>query len=189
VIGADEFAFLNAVYLKKMATADAIAAITSLPLATVEDMAAKFAATEDIFALPVGIMLMPAGTEFVLEYYRETYATVRADPQLSEWYDRFEHLNQRFIALISDWQRSGNDPGTLDKAIKVVERLNNAIEDLLPTIPRYEEFVRRFNEAIDRVDSGDLEFVSNPTKDSIHNVWFEFHEDILAVLGRPRDTT
>jgi hypothetical protein len=23
--------------------------------------------------------------------------------------------------------------------------------------------------------------------DSIHNIWFEFHEDILTLLGRPRD--
>jgi hypothetical protein len=189
VIEASEFAFLNAVYLKKMATVDAIAAITSLPLAAVEDMARRFAEAEAIFSMPSGVMLMPEGTDLVLEYYRETYAVPRADPQLTEWYERFEVLNLRFIALISEWQRSGNEPGVLDKAIKVVERLSKAIEDLVLTIPRYEEFVRRFNRAIDRVDSGDLEFVSNPTKDSIHNVWFEFHEDILAVLGRPRDTT
>jgi hypothetical protein len=38
------------------------------------------------------------------------------------------------------------------------------------------------------VDAGDASFVVTPTKDSVHNVWFEFHEDILSVLGRPRDT-
>jgi hypothetical protein len=42
---------------------------------------------------------------------------------------------------------------------------------------------------MDLVDQGRREFVCKPTLDSVHNIWFEFHEDILAVLGRPRDTT
>ena len=32
------------------------------------------------------------------------------------------------------------------------------------------------------------ERLARPMVDSVHNIWFEFHEDILSVLGRPRDT-
>jgi hypothetical protein len=132
---------------------------------------------------------MPAGTELVLEFYRDEYARLRADPAVTAWYERFEVVNTRFIALISEWQRSGGDGSVLGKVIQVVERLMKSISELETDIPRYEGYPRRFAAAIERVDAGDSEYVSNPTKDSIHNVWFEFHEDILAVIGRPRDTT
>jgi hypothetical protein len=189
VIGETEFALLNAVYLKKLASLDELSVITSIPLETVEDFAARFSTNEALFSMPAGVMLMPAGTELVLAYYHETYETLRANPLVTQWYERFEVLNTRFISLISEWQRSERDPHALDKVIQVVERLVTAIETIVGDIPRYEGYARRFRAAVDRVDSGDAEYVSNPTKDSIHNVWFEFHEDILAVLGRPRDTT
>src|SRR6478672_11898080 len=35
-----------------------------------------------------------------------------------------------------------------------------------------------------RIDEGEKEFVCTPTIDSVHNIWFEFHEDILSVIGR-----
>ena len=57
---------------------------------------------------------------------------------------------------------------------------------LVPLIPRYTGYVRRFSAAW-LVDRGQRDFVCSPTIDSVHNIWFEFHEDILAVLGRPRD--
>ena len=37
--------------------------------------------------------------------------------------------------------------------------------------------------------NGLREYVCKPTIDFVHNIWFEFHEDFLAVLGRPRDMT
>ncbi|MGI3780466.1 MAG: hypothetical protein ACRYG2_06770, partial [Janthinobacterium lividum] len=55
------------------------------------------------------------------------------------------------------------------------------------SVPRYERYADRLDTALQRVDEGDVAFVTSPTVDSVHNVWFEFHEDILTVLGRPRD--
>ena len=36
------------------------------------------------------------------------------------------------------------------------------------------------------IDAGRHELVSSPMVDSVHNVWFEFHEDLLRTLGRAR---
>ena len=55
-------------------------------------------------------------------------------------------------------------------------------------LPRYRHYADRFRRSLDRVDSGQVEYVTSPTVDSLHNIWFEFHEDILALLGRPRET-
>jgi hypothetical protein len=71
--------------------------------------------------------------------------------------------------------------------MKTVERLMKFLEEIIPSIPRYESYVRRFANSISLVDRGDRDYVCKPTIDSVHNIWFEFHEDILSVLGRPRD--
>jgi hypothetical protein len=36
------------------------------------------------------------------------------------------------------------------------------------------------------VDTGEHDLVASPMADSIHNIWFEFHEDLLRTLGRTR---
>jgi hypothetical protein len=54
-------------------------------------------------------------------------------------------------------------------------------------VARYGTYRDRFERAIERVDEGKAEYVVSPSVDSIHNIWFEFHEDILTLLGRPRD--
>jgi len=54
--------------------------------------------------------------------------------------------------------------------------------------PRYSHYATRFERSLEYVDSGRPDYVSNPMVDSLHNTWFEFHEDLLAVLGRPRES-
>ena len=63
-----------------------------------------------------------------------------------------------------------------------------ALEQVADRLPRYRHYADRFRKSLDRVDSGQVEYVTSPTVDSLHNIWFEFHEDILALLGRPRET-
>lgn len=184
-----EFAVLNAIYLKKMATAATISDITALPADEVSEQLARAQEAEQIMTLPDGAMLLPAGTQAVLEFYHQTYAGVRAEPQTVHWYENFETLNSRFIAAVTDWQRSEGDERVERKLLQCAERLSKDIGALEPKVPRYAEYVRRFERSMDRVDQGQREYVCKPTIDSVHNIWFEFHEDILAVLGRPRDTT
>ncbi len=184
-----EFAVLNALHLKRMATVADVAAITGLSTTTAESVVDRASFDGLVAPTPAGVMLMPEGTEAVLAYYNERYGEHRGDPALERWYERFEELNTGFIAEISEWQKSGHDANVLERAIRFVERLTRMIEDLVPDIHRYQRYVERFNQSIELVDAGETDYVTKPTKDSLHNIWFEFHEDILSVLGRPRDTT
>ena len=184
-----EFTILNAIYLKKMAAAVAVAAATSLPEDAVTRTLASAADAGWLMDLPGGAMLLPEGTEQVLDYYRNTYAAVRADPTVVHWYDGFETLNTRFIAAVSEWQRSEGDERAERRVLQAAGRLAKDIAQLVPLIPRYGAYRQRLERSIDLVDAGSQDFVCKPTVDSVHNIWFEFHEDILAVLGRPRDTT
>lgn len=76
----------------------------------------------------------------------------------------------------------------LAQLLRVVERHITAIRRIEDVILRYKTYSHRFTVAMDRVDLGDVSNVTNPLADSIHNIWFEFHEDILAVVGKPGDT-
>ena len=133
-------------------------------------------------------MLSETGTAELLAAYRSRYLPLRTDAVVLGWYERFEGVNKQFLQAISAWQTDGgSDPGKLDRLLRLVDRLTKSLAALEPTIPRYHRYVERFTLALDRVDAGATEFVTSPTVDSVHNIWFEFHEDILTVIGRPRD--
>jgi hypothetical protein len=185
-----DFIALNAIYLKKMATAAAVVEATGLPQ---DSVAASFAAAAErgwiMDMPPSGAMLLEDGTAQVLAYYRHAYAKARADPATTRWYANFELLNTRFIAAVSEWQKTEGDERVQRRLLQIAERLAKDIRQLVEPIPRYLSYPLRLENSMDKVDAGQTEFVCKPTVDSVHNIWFEFHEDILTVLGRPRDTT
>jgi hypothetical protein len=182
-----QFQVLFAAHLNKMAGPEAIAAATELDRKTVDAVLEQASGAGFGASMGAQFMIFPDGSQATLDYCNSHYAELRTE-ELQAWYERFETLNTQFIKLITEWQTTSGDKDVEGKILKVVERLIRAIEKLLPDVPRYAHYVRRFNAGIARVDAGDASFVVTPTKDSIHNVWFEFHEDILSVLGRPRDT-
>ena len=184
-----DFIALNAIYLKKMATVATIAEVTSLPADAVSQRLAAAAEQGWIIDLASGAMLLEEGIELVLAYYRDTYAGVRTDAAVLKWYENFETLNTRFIAVVSEWQRTEGDERVERRVLQAAERLAKDIALLMPQIPRYAAYPQRLERSMDKVDAGQRDFVCKPTVDSVHNIWFEFHDDILAVLGRPRDTT
>lgn len=184
-----DFAVLNAIYLKKMATGDTIAEVTGLAADLVAERLEAAADTAQVLLMPTGAMLLEDGTSAVLATYRDTYAVVRTEPAVQHWYESFETINSRFIAQVSEWQTTDGDERIERKLLQTAERLTRDMAALLPRIPRYAHYIARFNKGMERVDQGQREYVCKPTIDSVHNIWFEFHEDILAVLGRPRDTT
>ncbi|BCG04224.1 hypothetical protein PPGU19_087920 (plasmid) [Paraburkholderia sp. PGU19] len=180
------FLVLNALYLKKMANFAALVECVRLPEADVQE--ALNAAVENGQAMDLSgeYLLDVPGRRAVLKYYSEIYLPKRA--AVTEWYERFETLNSQFLKLVSEFQTSDGDARVLAQLMKVVGRQITALRKIESDIPRYGVYADRFATAIEKVDLGDRPFVTNPRADSIHNIWFEFHEDILAVVGRPRET-
>jgi len=181
-----EFLVLNALYLKKMGGLSAIVECVRLPEDTVQDALLEAVRKGQIFDMNGEFLLDVSGRRAVLEYYVSAYLEKR--PAVSEWYEKFEVLNAQFLRLVSEWQTSDGDSRVLNQLLKVVERQVAALRRIESDIPRYGVYADRFLTAMERVDLGDKSFVTNPRADSIHNIWFEFHEDILAVVGRPRET-
>lgn len=183
-----EFVVLNGAHLKKMATAEELARAVGLDAVAVEAVLAEAENSGMLMAVDGKYLLLPDGTRAVHDHYGSVYHPLRFDEKVLGWYDRFEIINAQFIKQVSEWQSTDGDARAQSRLLKTVERLAKNMQEIIPLVPRYENYVRRFAESVAHVDKGDRDYVCKPTIDSIHNVWFEFHEDILSVIGRPRDT-
>ncbi|GAA1160063.1 TrmB family transcriptional regulator [Ornithinicoccus hortensis] len=195
-----DYDVLNVVALKKMATAEQVADATGLEEARVTEVLSGLAETGLVTLL--GEQALPGETAVpTLEDYAATaYDAARQDPDILLAADRFEKVNSAFLGAMSDWQLVSlggrsvpNDHSDAEYDDKVITRINRLVERLNPILlvlaghdRRFMSYETRFRAALDAVDRGDTERVSSPTIDSVHNVWFEFHEDLLRTLGRAR---
>ena len=188
ILSEQEFLVLNGAHLKKMATADEIASAVGLDPSVVKSVLDSAASTGLLITAEGKHLLLPEGTRAVHEYYRTAYEPMRSSEPVLTWYERFETINEQFIKQVSEWQSTDGDERIQSRLIKTVERLRKNLQELIPLIPRYKSYLNRFGVSVARIDEGEKELVCTPTIDSVHNIWFEFHEDILSVIGRPRDT-
>jgi hypothetical protein len=186
------FLILNALYLRKIADRDVLAECSGCSASDVDSILDTAAGTGFVLGLGSQYVLTDEGRQAVLDYYEATYEDMRADREIQDWYVRFETVNDRFLQLVSAWQTRGDaadgQDRIYDRLARTVERHVAALDQVADRLPRYRHYAARFRKSLDRVDSGQVEYVTSPTVDSLHNIWFEFHEDILALLGRPRET-
>lgn len=180
------FEVLNTVYLRKIATADHVAVVVLRGADEVKATLAKQAEEGLVEDLGGQFMLSEDGTKAVLAGYEDRYAALRGNEEVETWYQRFETLNSQFLTAISSWQTSGEDEGVLDKLLKLINRQIRALDNISSTIPRYAKYSQRFSKSLGLVEDGAKEYVASLSVDSLHNIWFEFHEDILTLIGRPR---
>ncbi|HEY3650671.1 MAG TPA: hypothetical protein VGL33_22085 [Streptosporangiaceae bacterium] len=191
---------LNVVALKKMAVPAAIADATGRPADDVKE--SLDALTHRGLLALVGEAAMPtdAALPALVTAASQHYDQVRRDPVIGQVADKFEDVNARFLTAMSAWQQvdvggrkvandhqdSAYDAKVVARMEKLIGRLRSQLEVLAERDGRFVTYAQRFDRALRRVDGGEIDYVSSPTLDSVHNVWFEFHEDLLRTLGRAR---
>ena len=115
-------------------------------------------------------------------------------------YDSFGPVNQSFKQLIYDWQiratggaavPNDHQDAAYDRA--VLARLEDTHHSVQPVLdaasaiaPRLAMYEARLAAARQRVAAGETRWLAAPLVDSYHTVWFELHEDLLAVAGLTR---
>jgi hypothetical protein len=196
----DQYDVLNAVVLKKMATLDAVERATGHEESVVAAVLADLVASDHV--VDIGGSFLPTDTagEALVAEAATRYAALRDDAAVLHAADKFEPINSTFLKVMSAWQlvplgdgTVANDHSDADYDAKVVDRIDKLVSRLAAVLTtfagydgRFACYQQRFDEALVKVDQGQPEFVSAPTVDSVHNVWFEFHEDLLRSLGRAR---
>lgn len=197
---AGHYEVLNAVALKQMATASAVSEATGVALDDVEAVLAELAGSGLVFMAGDSALPTDTSAAALAEAAAGRYSPLRADPAVLAEVDRFEDTNRRLLATMTRWQtvdvggrqvpNDHSDPVYDDKVLATVDRLVQRLGPLLDALSvhdgRFALYRQRFDTAMDAVDRGQREYVSSPTHDSVHTVWFEFHEDLLRALGRQR---
>lgn len=200
VLDKTDYDVLNVVALKKMASPPVVAAACGVGAGRVEEVLARLA-DRGLVVVAGGAALPTDEAEPALRVAAtEYYAGVRGDDGLGALVDRFDTVNASFLTTMSAWQqvdvggrKVANDHTDSEYDDKVIGRLDKLVARLGPLLDalagydaRFALYPRRFATAVEAIDAGRHELVSSPTLDSVHNIWFEFHEDLLRTLGRER---
>lgn len=142
------------------------------------------------------VRLTPEGRTRLAELVEAERVTVDADA-LKSLYEEFDHHNTDLKQVISDWQLKNGEPNDhtdaeYDRA--VIDRLINIDNGFQPLVARIAELAprlatcaARFRNALKLIQAGDTGYVARPIIDSYHTVWFEFHEELIGLLGLSRE--
>ena len=146
-----------------------------------------------------GWSLTPAGREEHAGSLAAGAPSIESGAALDAGYRRFLPLDREFKAICTAWQL--RDAGTLmandhtdrvydGRVLARLRRLHSELQPLLAEITRsltrFGAYSGRFSTAFRRVVEGETDALTRPLTGSYHDVWMEFHEDLLLTLGRER---
>jgi hypothetical protein len=184
------FELARTVQLKGLCTPERAAAVLAAAEARI---AALLEANDALFqATPRGYMLSPNGRTWTIEQLLAERAA--ADSMVLEnAYEDFLSLNHRFKQVVSEWQmqsQAENADAAWPRVVGDIGQIDGGLEPVLATnatqVPRLQAYRRRFSAARQSVEAGDRSMLASPLKDSYHTVWFEYHEELIALCGRDR---
>ncbi len=128
-------------------------------------------------------------------------ASAGAEDCVRQVHEAFGPLNARLQRAVTDWQLNpipgdalaANDHTDWRRDERIMTELRSTVRRVEPLCARlaaeFERFVgygSRLAAAMDRVDGGDPSWIDRIREDSVHTVWFELHEDLIATLGLQR---
>ena len=195
---------LCAVRLAPLRRPEDMAAVVGLPVTTlvehldrlVADGLARHHTTE-----PPGWTLTPAGHAELERRLADELDAFGLRERVAGYYERFRPLNERLLAIITDWQVRPTPDGSVelndhsdpDADAAVLARLGALDDEAGPlcdelgvALARFGGYRHRLAVARRRLESGETAYLDGMRVDSYHLVWFELHEHLLATLGIPR---
>jgi len=195
-----EYDVCNTVALKRMATPTTIAQVTGHPADEIDNVLDELARRGLVVRAGEASLATSDAVPALAQAASQLYAELREDQHLLELVDRFDIVNKQFLVTMSAWQQvdiggrkvlndhsdADYDEKVIAKLIKLVDRLDALVAALGEYDRRFGSYSQRFATALYGVDSGRTELVSSAVDDSVHNIWHEFHEDLLRTLGRER---
>jgi pyruvate,orthophosphate dikinase len=192
-----ELEVLQAVRLKGRVAVTVIAVSTGLSEADTEETLSTLLEQTLVKGGP-NYHITPAGRSRLEQLLADERATIDHDA-LGQVYEEFHGVNHALKQLVTDWQirpdGALNDHMDAAYDAEVVQRL---LEDLDPRFRpllgqvvqlalRLSAYSTRFDTAVAALHSGDTNYLAKPIIDSYHTVWFEFHEELIGLLGRTRE--
>ncbi len=117
--------------------------------------------------------------------------------QIDKLYDDFLPVNRRLRDVCSAWQTrpdgSPNDHGDAayddvvrDRLDEVHSAIGPVLRRMAETQPRLAGYRPRLQEALDKFDDGEPNWLASPLVDSYHTVWMHLHQELILMLGLTR---
>ena len=185
-----ELAVLMAARVRGRADAAAIARTAGL---AADETAATIAALRERGALAPAAAPASAGAVQLTADGRAALARLlAAEPvdraALAALYERFLSADRGLKEAIGAWQLADDTrKGAARDAIVAVAATADGVASAIAGVaPRFRAYTGRLAAAAAAIAVGDPRYVASPHVDSLHQVWFELHEDLLATLGRSR---
>lgn len=115
-------------------------------------------------------------------------------------YERFCVENDTYKKLVTDWQLrevdgarvindhrdADYDAGLLGDLAALHPRIMQIVQELAARLPRVAGYTSRFERALQRVQNGEIRYMTAPIIDSYHTVWFELHQELINLCGTTR---
>lgn len=134
-------------------------------------------------------LLTDAGRDLRDSLYAAEVAQSGGGP-VAQAYVTFEPVNLAFLGWATSWQ--GREPYADEQALlanlwEIDAELQPLLHTVSAAIPRFGYHQRALNDALTKVEAGELDWLLSPAKASYHTAWFRLHQDWLEALGRERE--
>jgi hypothetical protein len=119
------------------------------------------------------------------------------EQELDKLFDGFLPINRRLRDVCSAWQTrpdgmpNDHSDGAYDDTIR--DRLDEVHSGIGPVLrrmaavqPRLAGYRPRLQEALDKFDDGESNWLASPLMDSYHTVWMQLHQELILSLGLTR---
>jgi hypothetical protein len=191
---------LHGLAIKKHATPREIAPLIGMPEAEVAALLEQAAKSGRAIANHGKYVLSPLAQVALHHAYSRHCAGIRDTAAFVAAYEDFEHINIELKTLITRWQttdtggtRVPNDHSDRNYDLRIIDQLGGLHERAEILLAKFERNLARFAyyrirllAALENAECGNIQWVSSPTLESYHTLWFELHEDLLRLLGRLR---
>lgn len=119
------------------------------------------------------------------------------EQELNSLFDGFLPINRRLRDVCSAWQSrpdgtpNDHSDGAYDDTIRDrLDEVHSAIGPILRRMaaiePRLAGYRPRLQEALDKFDDGESNWLASPLMDSYHTVWMHLHQELILMLGLTR---
>lgn len=194
-----ELLVLHFLKLKSVASAEALATMTGVPVDEVRAVADGAVAAGSALVKEgrlAGYRLTPDGVARVAALLREDVADPQRVAALEEVYQAFLPLNERLKVVTTAWQLrdgapndhadAGYDAQVVGDLAAIAGEATAALRAAAARLARVGVYADRLEAALTRVRAGENAAFARPMADSFHDVWMELHADLLASLHRER---
>ena len=107
------------------------------------------------------------------------------NPELLDLCSAWQLRSVDGVAVVNDHRDTAYDGRVLELFADLDRRAEVVCGELAEALPRFGRYRERLASALGRARGGALEELAD-SMTSYHVVWFQWHEDLLVTLGRPR---